>query len=132
MKAAVATCRISDIDITAKGCVLKFGARTVSLAGRQAHELYATLIETGVPSSGAAGSITESVKALACTIDPAAVREKSGGGAPTAPSPSINEAAPARHRAPPSQGLVMERLRMGPLDSRTGIAHFVRANGRSD
>jgi hypothetical protein len=74
-----ATCRISDVDITAKSCDLKFGARAVSFGGRQAQD--ATLIEAGVPSSGAAGSIYESVKALACTIDPAAVREEGGGGA---------------------------------------------------
>ncbi len=49
--------------------------------GREAHELYATLIEAGVPSSGAAGSINESVKSLECVIDPAEVRQESGGGA---------------------------------------------------
>jgi hypothetical protein len=81
VRADEATCRISDVDITAKSCDLKFGARAVSFGGRQAQELYATLIEAGVPSSGAAGSIYESVKALACTIDPAAVREEGGGGA---------------------------------------------------
>lgn len=81
VRANEATCRISDVDITAKSCDLKFGARAVSLAGRQAQELYATLIEAGVPSSGAAGSIIESAKALACTIDPVAVRQEGGGGA---------------------------------------------------
>lgn len=74
-------CRISDVDITAKSCNLKFGSRAVSLMGREAQDLYATLIEVGVPSSGAAGSIYESVKALACTVDPAAVRAEGGGGA---------------------------------------------------
>jgi hypothetical protein len=75
------TCRISDVDITQKDCRLTFGPRTVTLAGRHAHELYATLIEAGVPSSGAAGSIYESVKQLTCTIDPAQVRQRAGGGA---------------------------------------------------
>jgi hypothetical protein len=76
-----ATCRISDVDITAKSCDLKFGAGIASLNGRPAQELYATLIEVGVPPSGAAGSILESVKGLTCTIDPEAVRRESGGGA---------------------------------------------------
>ncbi len=76
-----ATCRISDVDVTYKDCGLTFGPRTINLAGRQAHELYATLIEVGVPSGGAAGSIYESVKLLKCTIDPAEVRQKAGGGA---------------------------------------------------
>ncbi len=75
------TCRISDVDITGKGCTLTFGERTVSLGGRQAEALYATLIEAGVPSSGAAGSITESIKNLDCAINPAEVRPESGGGA---------------------------------------------------
>jgi hypothetical protein len=81
VKADEATCRISDVDITYKDCRLTFGPRTVTLAGRQAHELYATLIEVGVPSSGAAGSIYESVKQLKCTILPAQVRDRAGGGA---------------------------------------------------
>ncbi len=81
VKADEVTCRISDVDITHKDCRLTFGHRTVTLAGRRAHELYATLIEVGVPSSGAAGSIYESVKQLKCTIDPAQVRQMAGGGA---------------------------------------------------
>src|SRR5271165_5516406 len=43
VKADSVTCRISDVDITAHSCELNFGARTVSLKGRAAHELYATL-----------------------------------------------------------------------------------------
>ena len=81
VRASEAACRISDVDITAKSCDLKFGAHTVSLADRQAQELYATLIEAGVPSSGAARSIYESVKALVCTANSAAVRVENGGSA---------------------------------------------------
>jgi len=91
VRANEATCRISDVDITAKSCDLKFGARAVSLAGRRAQELYATLIEVGVPSSGAAGLIIESVKALACTIDPVA-GAPGEAAARTALSRSIHEA----------------------------------------
>ncbi len=81
VRADEATCRISNVDITAKSCDLKFGASSVPLLGGQAQALYATMIEVGVPPSGAAGSIIVSVKGLACTIDPAAVRQESGGGA---------------------------------------------------
>ena len=81
VKADEVSCRISNVDITAKSCDLKFGARAVSFAGGPAQALYATMLEAGVPPSGAAGSIIASVKTLACTIDPAAVREEGGGGA---------------------------------------------------
>ena len=81
VRAAEITCRISDVDITAKSCDLKFGARAVSLRGAEAQSLYATLVEVGVPPSGAAGSIIASLKTLACAIDPAAVRQEGGGGA---------------------------------------------------
>jgi hypothetical protein len=74
-----ATCRISDVDITGKTCTLIFGKRIVLLAGRRAEALYATLIWAGVPTSGAAGSIYESGKSLDCAIDPAEVRQESGG-----------------------------------------------------
>ena len=81
VRANEAACNISDVDITGKGCSLTFGRRVVTLGGREAQALYATLIEAGVPSSGAAGSIYESVKSLVCTIDPAEVRQEAGGGA---------------------------------------------------
>jgi hypothetical protein len=74
------TCRISDVDITAHSCNLTFGGRRVAIRGREAHELYATLVENGVPSSGAAGSLYESLHGLVCTVDPAAVAAKAGGG----------------------------------------------------
>ena len=81
VKADSVTCRISNVDITAKSCELAFHGRTLSAFGREAQALYATLIEVGVPSSGAAGSIYEAVKRLQCTIDPAEVRQEAGGGA---------------------------------------------------
>lgn len=81
VKADSVTCRISNVDITAHSCDLKFGVRTVALSGRTAHELYATLIENGVPSDGAAGSIFEAIGALDCKIAPAEVADEGGGGA---------------------------------------------------
>ncbi len=80
-------CRQSDVDISYHDCALKFGAATQTLKGRAAHELYATLIENGVPSDGAAGSSYESVSHLACTIKPSEVKQKGGGGATCAWAP---------------------------------------------
>ena len=80
-------CRQSDVDISYHDCTLKFGAATRLLNGRGAHELYATLIENGVPSDGAAGSSYESVSHLACTINLAEVKQKGGDGATCAWAP---------------------------------------------
>ncbi len=75
------SCRISNVDITAHSCELTFGAKKVSLSGRAAHELYATLAEVGVPSGGAAGSIYEAVANLDCTVNPEEVKQQAGAGA---------------------------------------------------
>lgn len=75
------TCKASNVDITLHECSLTFGAKTIRTHGRKAHELYATLAEAGVPPDGAAGSIFEALTNLACTIDPAEVGRKAGGGA---------------------------------------------------
>jgi hypothetical protein len=74
-------CRASNVDITSRSCTLTFGARTVTLKGRQAHELFATIAEVGVPEDGAAGSVFEGLSKLDCTIDPAEIKQKAGGGA---------------------------------------------------
>jgi len=79
--AAKIVCRISDVAIARRSCALTFGAHDVNLSGRRANELYATLVEAGVPGDGAAGSIFESVSALSCVIDPNVVLENAGGGA---------------------------------------------------
>jgi len=81
VKADSVVCRASNVDISAHSCQLKFGAVTRNLAGRRAHELYATIAEIGVPPDGAAGSVFEAVSHLDCTIDPNEVKQKAGGGA---------------------------------------------------
>ncbi len=53
----------------------------MNLDGRKAHELYATLIEIGVPTDGAAGTIYEALSKLSCTIDPKEIESNDGGGA---------------------------------------------------
>ncbi|HZP08792.1 hypothetical protein [Methyloceanibacter sp.] len=72
------TCRASNVEIAAHSCELAFGAKSVTLSGRRAHELYATLAEIGVAPDGAAGSIFEAVSGLKCAIDPSEVKEKAG------------------------------------------------------
>jgi hypothetical protein len=75
------SCSAGDVDISAHSCELKFGRATRALKGRRAHELFATLVEAGAPSEGAAGRVFESIAHLACTILPNEVKEKGGGGA---------------------------------------------------
>jgi hypothetical protein len=75
------SCSAGDVDISAHSCELKFGHATRVLKGRRAHELFATLVEVGAPSEGAAGRVFESISHLACTIHPNEVKEEAGGGA---------------------------------------------------
>jgi hypothetical protein len=75
------TCKAGDVDISARSCTLKFGDKTIDISGRRANELYATMIEAGVHSDGAAGAIYESLKALNCTIDLDEIKQNTGAGA---------------------------------------------------
>ena len=75
------TCRAGNVDIASHSCDLSFGGQVVSLTGRSAHELFATLEENGVEPDGATGSIFEAVSNLKCTIDPNEVKQRAGGGA---------------------------------------------------
>lgn len=84
VKADAVTCRAGDVDLKAFGCTVAFGTRTVTLKGRQAAELHAMLIEAGVPSAGAAGTLFESVKTLSCMLNLTELggpRTGDGGGA---------------------------------------------------
>jgi hypothetical protein len=81
IEADAIVCRQSNVDITARSCELTFGAKKVTVKGRKAHELFATIAEVGVPPDGAAGTIYESLSHLACTINPAEIKQKAGGGA---------------------------------------------------
>ena len=74
-------CRVSNVDITQRSCELTFGTRKRTLTGREANEFGATSAAAGVPSEGAAGSSTESISKLRCTIDPNEIMQKAGGGA---------------------------------------------------
>src|SRR6202012_202292 len=72
------SCKTSDVDITLHSCDLIFGPKTFTITGRKAHEMYATLIENGVPGGAAAGTEFENLTQLTCTIDPNVVDQRSG------------------------------------------------------
>jgi hypothetical protein len=74
-------CKVSNVDITERSCAVAFAASNREIKGREAHELYATLVESGVASDGAAGTIHETISHLLCTIDPNAIKQKDGSGA---------------------------------------------------
>lgn len=80
-------CRSSDIALADHSCTLIFGKKNVHLDGRKAHELYATMIEFGVKTEGAAGSMYAGIWQLACTIDAKEIESADGGGAECSYSP---------------------------------------------
>jgi hypothetical protein len=73
-------CRVSNIDIASRHCELAFKTGKLTLMGREANEMSATLAAAGVPVEGAAGSMIESVSQLACTIDSNEIRQMAGAG----------------------------------------------------
>jgi len=81
VKADSITCRVSNVDITARSCDLVFASGKRALKGREANELYGTLAVAGVTAEGAAGSMIEGITNLECIIDPNVVKQKGGGGA---------------------------------------------------
>lgn len=82
VQADAVTCRASQIDLATHTCDLTFGGKVVvTIRGRKAHELYATIAEVGVPASGAAGTLYEAIVRLTCTIDPSGLQQRGGAGA---------------------------------------------------
>ena len=75
------SCRSSTVDIAGNSCVLTFGSRTVSLRGRMAHELGATMIAAGLQAEGAAGSSFVAADDLRCRVEPTVIAQNGGGGA---------------------------------------------------
>lgn len=74
-------CRANNVDITSRSCELTFGGQTRTVKGREANEIFATEALAGVPADGADGTIFEALSKLSCTLDPALIKDKSGGGA---------------------------------------------------
>ena len=75
------TCSAGDVDISEHSCNLIFGKATSTLAGRKAHELFATILEAGVRAEGAMGRVYDSVAHVKCAIDPLEIEQRDGGGA---------------------------------------------------
>lgn len=79
------TCSAGDVSINTFNCALTFvngsGTINVNVTGRKAHEIFATLIEAGVPANGTAGKIFEALLQLSCTIDPNMIKQNTGAGA---------------------------------------------------
>ena len=88
VKADSVVCRAGNVDISLHSCELAFGGRKFTRTGRAAHELYATLLEAGVQSEGAAGTIYAGLSKLVCTVDPNTVKGTAGGGADCTFSPA--------------------------------------------
>ncbi|UGY20600.1 hypothetical protein WDM22_36555 [Bradyrhizobium septentrionale] len=74
-------CRASNVDITSRSCELTFGGKTHTVKGSAAYAIFATVALAGVPADGAAGTIYEALSKLSCTLDPAVIKDKAGGGA---------------------------------------------------
>lgn len=81
VRADSVTCSAGDVDISAHACNLVFGKQTLTLKGRKAHELFATIIELGVRPEGAMGRVYDSIAHLNCTIDAKEIEQRDGGGA---------------------------------------------------
>ena len=81
VKAISIQCRQSNVAIETRSCMLTFDPREVTLTGRQANELFATLALAGVPGDAGAGSMFEALKTLDCQLDPSAIAGQDGSGA---------------------------------------------------
>lgn len=73
-------CRASIAGSAAYTCDLKFATKSVSINGRKAHELLATLVEAGTASRQEAGALPHAMGRLSCEITPSEIRRKSGKG----------------------------------------------------
>ena len=89
VKADSIVCRASNVDITSRSCELTFDSVKVNLTGREAHELYATIVESGVNPEGGAGSSFTSLSDVECTIDPHEIAQRAGGGADCTFDPGV-------------------------------------------
>jgi uncharacterized Zn-binding protein involved in type VI secretion len=74
-------CKASNVDISARSCTIAFGTTTITLKGRLANELGATLAQAGAAAQGGAGTISIGITQLSCSIGPQLIRQRSGAGA---------------------------------------------------
>ncbi|WP_225121305.1 hypothetical protein [Bradyrhizobium sp. BRP22] len=74
-------CRTSNVDITSRSCDIIFKIGKHALKGREANELFATMLMAGITAEGAAGSNIAGLSKLNCTLEPKVIKQKAGGGA---------------------------------------------------
>jgi hypothetical protein len=80
IKADKVTCIGLAGDLTKHSCDINFPQNNaVTITGREAHELYATIGEAGVPMAPAAGMRYESMQNLSCIVDFETLRESRSG-----------------------------------------------------
>ncbi|MCA6110960.1 hypothetical protein [Bradyrhizobium cenepequi] len=80
-------CRTGNVDITSRSCDITFKIAKRALKGREANELFATMLMAGIPAEGTAGSNIAGLSKLDCTLDPKVIKQKAGGGADCAFEP---------------------------------------------
>lgn len=73
-------CRASNVDLTSRGCTIRYDKQNVQLAGLEANELLATMLEAGVPPDPAAGTTYVGVSHLECTLVPSTLAARDGRG----------------------------------------------------
>ena len=81
VKADKIRCRMGDVDLGLHDCTLTFGAKTVTKSGSAGQMLLATMVQNGVESDGAAGTIYYTVAPITCTVDADEIEQHDGGGA---------------------------------------------------
>lgn len=86
VKADAVSCKMSRYDADEFSCKLTFDTKTVRARGRKARELYDAL--PSEVASGAMGEYFGELTNLNCVIDPAGVRQKTGGGVQCAYDPA--------------------------------------------
>jgi hypothetical protein len=74
-------CKVSVVDLTSRTCEIRFGRDQVTLRGQAANELFATMLEAGVPPDPGAGQVWVHLSNLNCVLTLPDLRAKGGAGA---------------------------------------------------
>ncbi len=74
-------CKVSNVDITARSCELTFKGAKQTITGRRASEIFADRSHGRRARRRRRRIGVESLSKLTCTLDPAEIKQKAGGGA---------------------------------------------------
>jgi hypothetical protein len=80
IEASSINCRKSSAAIAAFACGLDFAGKPVSVQGRKAHELLATLAEAGTASRQEAGMLHYNIDHLKCEVRTSEILRSAGSG----------------------------------------------------